>query len=202
MTLQRLQICSSLINKKHNQFSLLDLGCRTMELKPLLKGCRSYVGTDFVSGEDVVECNLEKGLPQFPSNSKDVVVALDVLEHVEQCHMLLSEAMRVARCSVYVSFPNMYYIDFRLRYLFKGNLSGKYNFPLDPIMDRHRWVLSYTEAVNFIEHNCSGNVINHYKIIPQRGRTRLLLSGIENFLGHKYPDIFSYGSIHEIRLNN
>lgn len=201
MSLQRLSACANLINVRHEDFSLLDIGCRTMDLKPLLLNYSDYTGTDFVPGPDVVECNLEEGLPNFDSNSKDVVVALDVLEHLENCHFLMSELLRVARKSVYISLPNMYYLGFRARVMFKGNLSGKYSFPVDPIMDRHRWVLSYNEAVKFIEHNAQGNPVSHHKIIPQRGRTKFLIGGVESFLGDKYPDLFAYGSLHEIILD-
>ena len=201
MSLQRLQMCADLINGKHNDFSLIDLGCRTMDLKPLLLNCRSYLGTDFVPGKHIIECNLEKGLPDFNSNSHDVVVALDVLEHLENCHFLLSEMIRVARKTVYVSLPNLYYTSFRYNVMMNGKLSGKYSFPIDPILDRHRWILSYNEAVRFIDHNAQGNPVSHFKIIPQRGRTKLLIGGVERYLGEKYPDLFSYGSLHEISLD-
>ena len=201
MTIQRIQMCANIINKKHNDFSLVDLGCRTMDLKPLIKNCSSYLGTDFVSGPNVVECNLEEGLPQFETNSKDVLVALDVLEHLENCHFLIKEMLRVARKTIYISLPNMYYLGFRFRVLFRGNLSGKYSFPVEPLMDRHRWVLSFTEAVKFIEHNAQGHSVVHHKIIPIRGRTRLLIGGVEHYLGDNFPDIFAYGSLHEIALD-
>ena len=201
MTLQRLRLCADLVNTRHENFSFLDLGCRTMDLKPLLLNCTQYLGTDFVPAPDVIECNLEEGLSQFETNSHDVVVALDVLEHLENCHFLMSEMLRVARKSVYISLPNMYYLGFRARVMFKGNLSGKYSFPVDPITDRHRWVLSYNEAVKFIEHNAQDNPLSHHKIIPQRGRTKFLIGGAERFLGEKYPDLFAYGSLHEIILD-
>lgn len=201
MSLQRLSMCANLINYRFEDFSLVDLGCRTMDLKPLLKGCSSYQGTDLTPGPNVVECNLEEGLPSLASKSQDIVVALDVLEHLENCHFVLAEMLRVARRAVYVSLPNMYYISFRYRFAINGQLSGKYRFPTERILDRHRWVLSYTEAVDFINHNAQGYSVSHHKIIPQRGRTKLLMSGIENYLGEKIPNLFSYGSLHEIVLD-
>jgi len=201
MSLQRLPMCAELINARHTSFSLVDLGCRTMDLKPLLRDCSEYLGTDIVPGENVVQCDLEQGLPQFKTNSHDVVVALDVLEHLENCHKLLDEMIRVARKTVYVSLPNMYYISFRLRFLLKGNLSGKYSFPTKPVLDRHRWVLSYNEAVDFIDHSTEGLAVFHHKIIPERGRTKSVLGGLEGYLGQAYPDVFAYGSLHEIRVD-
>ncbi|EHI48729.1 Methionine biosynthesis protein MetW [SAR116 cluster alpha proteobacterium HIMB100] len=201
MSLQRLPACAGLINARHKNYSLVDLGCRNMALKALLENCSGYLGADFVEGPDVVQCNLEDGLPSFETNSHDIVVALDVLEHLENCHKLLQEMLRVARKSVYVSLPNMFYVSFRLNVLLKGELSGKYNFHTDPVVDRHRWLLSYNEAVRFIEANAQGYTVNHHKIIPQRGRTRLLLGGVEKVLGEMFPNLFSYGSLHEIRID-
>ncbi len=199
MTLRRLPMTADLINKNFSDYSLLDLGCRTMALKPLLTSCREYYGTDFVAAEGVYECNLEMGLPQFSDNAFDVVTALDVLEHLEHTHNVLKEALRVAKKAVIVSLPNMYYIRFRLNFLLKGHLSGKYAFPINPIMDRHRWVLSYTEAENFIRHNCQGYSISAFKITPERGRTKAVAYPVETFLAERCPDLFSYGSLFLIK---
>lgn len=191
-------MCADLINERHSGFSLADLGCRTMELKPLLVGCNKYIGTDLMPGEGVVQCDLEQGLQHFPSNSYDVVVALDVLEHLENCHEMFQEMIRVSRRSVYISLPNMYHFIFRLRFMFKGNLSGKYDFPVERILDRHRWVLSFEEAVDFVEHNASGYEVHHHKIVPIRGKTKLLMQHLEPRLAKRFPNLFVYGSIHEI----
>ena len=194
-------MCADLINERHSDFSLADLGCRTMDLKPLLVGCSEYIGTDLMPGEGVVQCDLEQGLKQFQTNSYDVVVALDVLEHLENCHNLLHEMIRVSRRSVYISLPNMYHFIFRLRFMFKGNLSGKYDFPVDKILDRHRWVLSFEEAVRFVEHNALGYKVTHHKIIPVRGKTRPIMHHVEPRLARRYPNLFVYGSIHEIHIS-
>ena len=198
--LQRLEMCADLINRRHSHYGLADLGCRTMDLKPLLLGCHNYIGTDLVPGKDVVQCNLEKGLPEFETNSYDVVVALDVLEHLENCHALLEDMMRVARKTVYISLPNMYYLSFRLQFLFKGHLSGKYAFPVEKILDRHRWVLSFSEAVEFIDHNTRGKTVHHHKIVPKRGRSKFIMQHLEPRMANLFPNLFVYGSIHEILL--
>ena len=164
MSLKRLPICADLINQHFENYSLLDLGCRTMDLKPLLNSCKEYHGTDFVAGDGVFECNLEDGLPQFEDNFFDIVTALDVLEHLEHAHKALDEALRVAKKAVFVSLPNMYYIKFRLNFLIGKGLSGKYVFPAQPIMDRHRWVLSFHEAVNFIQENAKDLDISVHKL--------------------------------------
>lgn len=202
MTLQRLPMCADLINKNFDDYSLLDMGCRTMALKPLLKSCKEYYGTDFIPSEGVFECNLEKGLPQFEDNKFDIVTALDVLEHLENAHLALNEALRVAKKAVIVSLPNMFYIKFRWNFLLGRGLSGKYAFPTQPITDRHRWVLSFHEAENFIHANTNGHKVETYKIIPERGRTKAIVTPIEEYLGENFPDIFAYGSMFLIHKKN
>jgi len=176
------------------------MGCRTKALQPLLNSCNKYYGTDFVESEGVFKCNLEKGLPDIEDNSFDIVCALDVIEHLENAHFALQEALRIARKAVFVSLPNMYYIKFRWNYM-NGRLSGKYDFPTEPITDRHRWILSYTEAEDFINFNTKDLQVTAKKIIPERGRTKLIATPIENFLGEKFPNLFAYGSMFMIKLD-
>lgn len=199
MTLRRLPMCADLINENFDNYSLLDLGCRTMDLKPMLKGCKDYYGTDFVAGEGVYECNLEEGLGQFKDQSYDIVVALDVLEHLESAHKTFQEALRVAKQGVFVSLPNMFYIKFRLNFLMGKGLSGKYDFPTQPIMDRHRWVLSYTQAVDFIQENARGYEVSVHKIIPERGRTKHVVEPLQEKLAENFPDLFAYGVLFMIK---
>ncbi len=198
MSLQRLPMCAEMINDNFSDYTLLDMGCRTMDLKPLLSNCKEYYGTDLIPSEGVFECNLEEGLSNFDDNSFDIVVALDVLEHLEHAHFALEEALRVAKKAVFVSLPNMYYIKFRWNYL-RGSLSGKYEFPAKPILDRHRWVLSYDEAERFIYENTKGYEVVSRKIIPERGKTKAVLTPIENFLGEKFPNLFAYASLYMIK---
>lgn len=199
MTLQRLNMVANLINKRHQDYSLLDLGCRTMDLKPLVQGCTKYCGTDFVPSEGVLECNLEQELP-FESKSFDIVCALDVLEHLDNFHVTFDEALRVAKKTVIISLPNMYYLSFRLRFLSGKGISGKYSFPMRPVLDRHRWVLSFTDAVNFIKANVGAHEVKIIPIIPERGRTRLISSPTEKILAKIWPNLFVYGMIAEIDL--
>lgn len=192
-------MCADLINENYNDYSLLDLGCRTMDLKPMLKDCREYYGTDFNAGDGVYECNLEEGLPQFDDGAFDIVTALDVLEHLEHAHNTFQESLRVAKKAVFVALPNMYYIKFRWNFLKGAGLSGKYSFPSEPIKDRHRWVLSYSESVEFIEKNAAGYDIEIQKITPERGRSKKLAEPIESWLAEKFPDAFAYGSLFMVK---
>lgn len=201
MSMARLPMCANRINAHYNNYSLLDAGCRTMDLKPLLKGCKSYYGSDLIPTEGVLQCDLEKPLP-FDDKKFDVVTALDVLEHLDNPHEALKELFRVAKKSVIVSLPNMYYIQFRWNFLRGRGLSGKYSFPTQAILDRHRWVLSYREALDFILENSNSYTVEHEMILPVRGRTKQVSEPVEKWLGKKWPNMFAYGILFEIRIGS
>lgn len=166
-----------------------------MDLKPLLKSVTTYKGVDLEPGEDIIVSDLEKGLENFEDNAFDIVVALDVIEHVERCHLLIKEVLRVAKKAAFISLPNMHYIQFRLNFLLGKGISGKYLFPPHPIRDRHRWLLSYSESVEFVKQNSKWHRVQTQIIVPQRGRTKAIAGPIERILGEKWPNLFAYGSL-------
>lgn len=200
MTLARLPMTAARINAAYEDYTLLDAGCRTMDLKPLLKSCSKYFGTDIIPAEGVFSCNLEEELP-FEDDSFDIVTALDVLEHLNNPHDALNEFFRVARKAVFVSLPNMYYITFRKNFLLGKGISGKYVFPKNPVLDRHRWLMSYKETIDFIQHNSQNFNVEHEVILPIRGRIKSIAAEpIEKFLADRWPNLFVYGSLFEIRV--
>ena len=201
MTLNRLDMCADLINRDFFDYSILDVGCRTKSLEPLLKKCKKYSGIDKNPGDEILECNLENGLP-YDDDSFDIVVALDVLEHLEDAYMIYKDMLRVARKAVFVSLPNMYYWSFRLNFLIGKGISGKYTFPEAPPQDRHRWLLSYQEALSFINKNSVNHKIEHHNIIPERGRTKLISEPLQKWLAAIWPNLFVYGTLSIIRIRN
>ena len=54
-------------------------------------------------------------------------------------------------------------------------------------------LLSYDEAIAFINENAAGYDIEFQKILPRRGRTKLILEPIEKWLGDARPNLFAYG---------
>jgi hypothetical protein len=80
-------------------------------------------------------------------------VLADVLEHLDDPYFALEEAMRVGE-SVVVLLPNMYTLMIRLQFL-RGSLGPKYEFRPENRLDRHRWMMSYSEAREFIHHRAS-----------------------------------------------
>jgi SAM-dependent methyltransferase len=199
MSLIRLAKCGMLINARHKKYSLLDVGCRTMALKTHLKGCTYYLGTDLMPSKGVRKCDLNSGLKGFRDNSFDVVVVLDVLEHLDDPFFVLSECIRVAKKTVYVSLPNMFYIQFRINLLFGKGISGKYNFPTHQINDRHKWFLSYEEANSFIKSNTHKLSYKVFPLIPQRGRLKYIIEPIHRFLAKFFPNLLVYAALYEIK---
>jgi len=191
--MERLRIVSDFINANYSDYTLLDVGCRTRNLAPLLLGCRKYVGTDIEFGEDIEACNLEEKLP-FNNSSFDIVCALDVLEHLNNIHSAVDEIKRIASKLIIISLPNMAHWSFRLNFLLSGVLSGKYKFHPYPVIDRHRWVTNFIESREFMNINFDAGMIC-IDILPKRGRTRYITSPLEKFLAKHFPNIFCYGTV-------
>lgn len=128
--------------------SVLDVGCRDAILKRHLRGDIAYTGIDLIPGPGVDHVgNAEQGLP-FSDGEFDAVIALDLLEHTDDIWFVFDELLRVARRQVIVLLPNAYHWSFRLQYLL-GKEMGKYILPPEPILDRHRWLVSYHAARRF-----------------------------------------------------
>ena len=117
-------------------------------------------------------CNLEQGIP-FADVSFDAVVALDVLEHVDNIWFAFDEMVRVARRQVMVVLPNFYHFRERLRFL-RGREAGKYVLSPAPIQDRHRWLLSYRTAHSFCAHQAIRHGLSRSESIMVDERRNIL----------------------------
>jgi SAM-dependent methyltransferase len=127
--------------------SVLDVGCRDRALARHLPPLSRYVGLDLGPPADVI-ATADGPLP-FDDDSFETVVLADVLEHLNDPHTALDEAMRVARSAVVILLPNMYTLYYRLRFVM-GRLPGnKYAFGAEQPRDRHRWLPTFEEAAEF-----------------------------------------------------
>jgi hypothetical protein len=126
---------------------VLDVGCRSRELERALGGRpERYVGADLYPPADIV-ADLGAGLP-LENGAADTVVALDVLEHVDDIYDGFAELCRVAGSAVVIGLPNGFEANARLRHL-RGRSGGKYGLPEEPPGDRHRWLFSLDDARSF-----------------------------------------------------
>ena len=190
---------------KLNGDKVLDIGCREMILKEYLEGNFDYLGLDYISkksnASDFINHNLEKGLPDNLNNI-DTIVALDVLEHIENIHDVYKEFFSITNKTVIVALPNMAYYKFRINFLIKGVLSGKYIFSEEKVLDRHRWIPNYQSIDKFINKNTPpGWTINTHNYIFERKRN-FVLYYIEKFLSKFFPSLFVYEKIFFINKNN
>ena len=183
---------------KLNGDKVLDIGCREMILKKYLEGNFNYLGLDYISKKsntsDFINHNLEKGIPDNLDNI-DIIVALDVLEHIENIHDVYKEFFSITNKTVVVALPNMAYYKFRINFLIKGVLSGKYIFTENKILDRHRWIPNCQTIDKFIYTNTPSEWnIKSYNYIAERKRNFFFYYA-EKFLSKFFPSLFVYEKI-------
>jgi hypothetical protein len=145
----RYKIVSDVLRAKVG--TLLDVGARDRVLVRYLDTKRlRYLSADKDGGHDV-QVNLELGIPAA-DREFDYVTSLDVLEHVEAIHEALRELLRVAKCAVIVSLPNMASYRHRFSFLVLGRLgTNKYDLSALPRSDRHRWLSTYRDSRLFVD---------------------------------------------------
>jgi SAM-dependent methyltransferase len=130
--------------------TLVDVGARDKTLQQYLQAEQlQYLSSDILPGHDFC-WDLEKPL-EIEDNSFDVVVALDVLEHVEKIHDALRELIRVSRNKLFISLPNMTCLSFRIHFFRFGKLSNKYALLPSHQGDRHRWLTGYAQICAFVQ---------------------------------------------------
>jgi hypothetical protein len=134
--------------------SILDVGADKGALGRYLPAACSYSTLGY--GEAIsLAYNLEQTPYPFQDCSFDVVLCLDVLEHLENIHTVFDECCRIAEKYIIISLPNPY-ADF-IRFLYTGKYMGRmkdmkfYGLTPEPEQDRHRWFFSPTDAKEFIE---------------------------------------------------
>ena len=138
-------------------------------------------------------------MPFAKDKSFDVVCALDVLEHLEHAHHTFLESLRVSRRALIVTLPNMYHWSYRLRYLVSGRISDKYDFPVHPVIDRHRWLTSFEQSLSFVLENTQGYDVTVIALTPDRGRTSAISTPIEKWLSSRWPNFFASRILFHIR---
>lgn len=145
----RYRIAASLLAGESG--SLLDIGARDRRLRAYLDPERlQYVAADTVAGLDH-QIDLERPLA-LADRTFDHVVALDVLEHLENLQDGFHRLARLARRSLVISLPNMASARHRLSFLLGGRLAtGKYDLLPQHQGDRHRWVTTIPATERVIE---------------------------------------------------
>lgn len=163
---------------------MLDVGCGDAIMRGLHHG--SYTGVD-VSGTPDLVINLENENFPFEPNHFDTTICLEVLEHLDNPHDVLSELVRVSKDYVIISLPNcwrqIYY------HLANGHTDlPEYGFPNNKPLDRHKWFFGPKEAFNFIYGNAQkyGYSIERVDHITNDGGL-LRTTGVEKTSKYTFP---------------
>ncbi len=143
---------------------ILDVGCDKALLKTLIEDI-DYTGID-VGGTPDIRIDLEKvdSLP-FDENSFDCVICADVLEHIDNLHLVFSELLRVSKKHVIIAWPNNW-VNARVP-IERGHGSFKhYGLPVEKTQDRHKWFFCFSEAKQFIREHIRKK--NNIQLVEER----------------------------------
>lgn len=150
--------------RKYFGKKILDVGCDKAVLKTLITDIE-YTGLD-VSGDPDICMDLEKidRLP-FDDLSFDCVICADVLEHLDNLHLIFAELIRVAKKYVIIAWPNNW-VNARVP-IQRGKGSFKhYGLPIARPFDRHKWFFNLSEARHFVREQVRKN--SNIQLIEER----------------------------------
>lgn len=168
--------------------ALLDVGARNRILAECidLKNIQ-YASADMEPGHDFL-LNLEQPLA-VEDQRFDYVIALDVLEHVENIDRAFLELARITRQALIIALPNMASLRRRFSYLTRASLgTDKYRLHAAHPGDRHRWVTTYDEMNAFVEANAGQagfKVESRFEEIEVGYRPHRILSAVAQRLAQR-----------------
>jgi hypothetical protein len=125
--------------------SILDVGCRDAELARYLPGVE-YHGADLFPGERVSYVGDISTMTL--GRSFDVIVACDILEHLDDPSGVFDRLVSKAERFVLISLPNTYDLKSHWKFL-RGHMGGKYRFTEEAQLDRHKWLMNRAEIHDF-----------------------------------------------------
>lgn len=168
-----------------NESSLLDVGCRGCELKEYVRDLVFYRGVDlYQNNTNTVDyvLDVEHGLP-LDNYSNEYVVALDLVEHLNDFHGGLEELLRVTRTKLIVMLPNMAHWLFRKEFLFHGRIGAKYDLSYGMGKDRHRWLTVLPQSDEYIKRFCMEHDLDLQIIWVNGSKKKELFYKITRLLG-------------------
>jgi hypothetical protein len=156
---------------------LLDVGARDRYLSKELDPKRiKYLSADMAPGH-TYQIDLEKALP-FPDKAFDHVVALDVLEHVENIHRAFADLARITSKSLTIALPNLAALPRRFSFLLRGHLmTNKYDLLPEHQGDRHRWFTVYSQINRFVEQSAEKSGLRVDRVVEEIDGNRFFRVG-------------------------
>jgi methionine biosynthesis protein MetW len=120
---------------------VLDLGCGDGTLLAHLKETRNirdcgleidpdHIQQCLVNGVNVIEQDMDKGLPNFQDNSFDTVVLAQTLQALHRPDLIVDEMLRVGKRCI-LTFPNFAYWRHRLYLLTGGRMPKSPHIPYE-----------------------------------------------------------------------
>ncbi|WP_305909996.1 methyltransferase domain-containing protein [Methylomarinum sp. Ch1-1] len=168
-----------------------DIGCFQAPLRTLLQNC-DYVGVD-MAGDPDIQLNLDclKSLP-FQDNEFNCVLCIEVLEHLDNLHLLFDELIRISQRYIIISLPNCWR-DAR-RKIEKG--SGDflhYGLPVEKPADRHKWFFNCQQAENFFTYQADKHRLNIVEKFVTEKPKSLWIRAIRKLMypGQKYNNRYA-----------
>lgn len=172
---QRLKPLLELIPKVD---SVLDIGSGNEFFKCI---CKDHTSLDMEDADIIQDLNKKQRIP-LKSNSKDLVILSNIIEHITDPTVLISESKRISRKYILIGLPNEYPLHKRIRILL-GLENGK---GLNPYGHKH--IFSVKAIDKFIGENYGNHFFRMYYFEFPGGRHfPKFLKGI---LCNLFPNLF------------
>jgi len=133
--------------------NILDVGCRNGILKQYLPATIDYCGIDVnpdSNCDHIVDISKKT---QFIDRQFQLLIALDVAEHIDDIYFAISEMLRIADTCI-IALPNMYKLGMRYRFFRGRSLCNKYALSIQNSLSggyRHKWIFTPEEAIAFMK---------------------------------------------------
>jgi methionine biosynthesis protein MetW len=182
--------------------SVLDIGCGDGAFLRYLRTCRKDCR---LAGADISSVAIEElrasGITAWPINKTtplqeqlsgfwDVVVLMEVIEHVPDAEELIREVLGLRPSRIFVTIPNVGFLPYRLRLMFAGR------FPITSIFYHMKEHLRFWTVKDFLEWAPSvGTTVVSYHGQVDRG------DSLARWMGRRFPSLFSDRMIYELSVN-
>lgn len=131
--------------------SVLDVCCDICGIRHFVGPSTKYVGVD-MQGLPDIRMNLETDEWTFAPKSSETVICFEALEHLDDIHGQFDRMMATAgRYFIGSLLAESVLVHGRFVNAF-GDSRGNAQLPIAPVFDRHKWIFTFGEAMDFIDY--------------------------------------------------